>query len=327
MKKAQNILIAGFGDIGKRVAEKLRNSRHYRIKALVRKTNVLSRQPKNARFHGVQLLRGDLSNFRSLQKLTGFADTVLHFAPPPSTGKSDTHTQNLLAALGGKQRSPHRRFHHDSHRSTRARPRMLPRRIIYISTTGVYGNCNGEWIDETRPVKPQSERAYRRVDAERRLRKWGRLHSVSITILRAPGIYAKDRLPLDRLLRLTPALIPEDDVFTNHIHASDLTSAVMKAVEQRRSKQFRVFNVVDDSQLRMGDYFDQVADAFGLTRPPRISRLAAEREITPMLFSFMRESRRIGNARAKRELKIVLQYPTLASVLRGVQLSAKTLLN
>ena len=136
-----------------------------------------------------------------------------------------------------------------------------------------------------------------------------------------------DRLPLDRLLRLTPALIPEDDVFTNHIHASDLTSAVMKAVEQRRSKQFRVFNVVDDSQLRMGDYFDQVADAFGLRRPPRISRLEAEREITPMLFSFMRESRRIDNARVKRELKIILQYPTLASVLRGVHPPAKTLLN
>ena len=192
---------------------------------------------------------------------------------------------------------------------------MLPRRIIYISTTGVYGNCNGEWIDETRPVKPESARAKRRVDAERRLKTWGRVHGVSITILRAPGIYAEDRLPLERLRQQTPVLAAADDVYTNHIHADDLAAAVIKAMQQRWPKQHRIFNVVDDSELRMGDYFDQVADAFGLARPPRISRLEAQQRITPMLLSFMRESRRIGNARIKRELKVVLKYPTWASLL------------
>ena len=325
MKKVQNILIAGFGDIGNRVAEKLRGSRHYRVKALVRKSSSLSRPQKIAQRHGVQLLRGDLSNFRSLQKLSGLAETILHFAPPPGTGKSDTHTQHLLAALSASRSSIHRRFPHNSPRSALARPRMLPRRIIYISTTGVYGNCNGEWINETRPVKPESARARRRVDAERRLRKWGRLHHVSITILRAPGIYAEDRLPLNRLQRQTPVLMPADDVFTNHIHANDLAAAVISAMQQRWPKQYRIFNVVDDSHLRMGDYFDQVADAFGLKRPPRISRLDAAREIAPMLLSFMRESRRIDNTRAKRELKLVLKYPTLTSLLRSVQPSAQDL--
>ena len=311
MKKAQNILIVGFGDIGQRVARKLRRSRHYQVMALVRKTSALLRDPELAKSLSVQLVRGDLNSPRSLQKLTGRADTILHFAPPPATGESDTHTQNLLAALSA-DRMPARRI---SRRFPQMRPAMLPRRIIYISTTGVYGNCNGEWIDETRPVKPESARAKRRVDAERRLKTWGRVNGVSITILRTPGIYAEDRLPLERLRQQTPVLAAADDVYTNHIHADDLAAAVIKAMQQRWPKQHRIFNVVDDSELRMGDYFDQVADAFGLARPPRISRLEAKQRIAPMLLSFMRESRRIGNARIKRELKVVLKYPTWASLL------------
>ena len=312
MKKARNTLIAGFGDIGQRVAEKLHNSRHYRVTALVRKNSTLSRHPEKIRSFDIRLIRGDLSDVRSLQKLAGLADTVLHFAPPSGTGKYDTHTRNLLAAL-----SSHSRVRH-------AQPGMLPRRIVYISTTGVYGNCFGAWIDETRPLNPESTRAIRRVDAERCLRKWGRLHRVSITILRAPGIYAEDRLPLERLKLQTPTLTQAEDVFTNHIHADDLASAVINAMRQRWPKQYRVFNVVDDSQLRMGDYFDQVADAVGVKRPPRISRLDAEREIAPKLLSFMRESRRIGNARVKRELKLVLRFPTLADVLSSLQATNQT---
>ena len=307
MKNAQKILIAGFGDIGERVARKLHDARHYRVTALVRETSGKSRHPKFAASLGVQLMRGDLSKRRSLQKLTGLADTILHFAPPPDTGQSDTHTANLLAALSGV------------HRSSLIQPKMLPRRIVYISTTGVYGNCHGEWIDETRQLKPESQRAKRRVDAERRLRKWGRLHGVSITVLRAPGIYALDRLPLDRLKRQTPVLVATEDVFTNHIHADDLAAAVVNAIRQLCPKRCRVFNVVDDSQLQMGDYMDAVADAFGLARPPRISRAEAEKRIAPLLLSFMRESRRIDNARVKRELKLTLKYPTLATVLAAVK--------
>ena len=311
MKKAQNILIVGFGDIGKRVARRLQSSRHYQVKALIRKTSSLARHPTFTSRFGVQLVRGDLNDLRSLQKLAGHTDTILHFAPPPATGKSDTNTQHLLSALSAKHQSA--RLSVD--RVPQSRPRMLPRRIVYISTTGVYGNCHGDWIDETRATMPDSARAKRRVDAEHRLQKWGRLHGVAITVLRAPGIYAEDRLPLERLRRQTPVLIASEDVFTNHIHAEDLSTAVIKAMRQRWPKRYRVFNVVDDSQLRMGDYFDQVADAFDMKRPPRISRTEAEQRISPMLLSFMRESRRIGNARVKRELKLELLYPTIKSLM------------
>jgi nucleoside-diphosphate-sugar epimerase len=196
---------------------------------------------------------------------------------------------------------------------------MLPRRIVYISTTGVYGNCHGAWIDETRPTNAESARAKRRVDAEHRLQKWGRKHRVAITILRAPGIYAQDRLPLHRLTQRMPVLIDADDVYTNHIHADDLADAVINAIRQPRPKQFRIFNVVDDNDLRMGDYFDQVADVFGLLRPPRISRQNAEMQLAPMMLSFMCESRRIDNARVKRELKLAFRYPTLAITLANLR--------
>ncbi len=312
MKKVHNILIVGFGDIGQRVAQQLRGSCRYRMTALIRRSTMSSIARASARLLGVHCVRGDLGDLRSLQQLTALADTVFYFAPPPGTGNSDAHTRNLLAALSGVD--PRRL------RAAAMKRRMLPRQIIYISTTGVYGDCKGEWIDETRPVRPQSARALRRVDAERQLRAWGLHYGVDITVLRAPGIYAEDRLPIDRLNRQTPVLIAEDDVFTNHIHADDLARATVIAMRQRWPKRFRVFNVVDDSQLRMGDYFDQVADAFGLKRAPRISRADAEERIAPMLLSFMRESRRVSNARIKREMKLVLKYPTLASVLSSARL-------
>jgi nucleoside-diphosphate-sugar epimerase len=311
MKKAQNILIAGFGDIGRRVARQLRGSQRYRMTALIRRSTRSSTARISARLLGVQFVRGDLGNPRSLQRLIPHTDTVLYFAPPPGSGNYDTHTKNLLAALSGVD--PRRL------RAAPMKRRMLPRQIIYISTTGVYGDCKGEWIDETRPLRPQSARAKRRVHAERQLRAWGLENCVDITVLRAPGIYAEDRLPVDRLRRQTPVLMADEDVFTNHIHADDLARAAINAMRQRWPKQFRVFNVVDDSQLRMGDYLDQVADAFGLQRPPRIGFADAAKHISPMLLSFMRESRRISNARIKREMKFVFKYPTSASVLSNVR--------
>ena len=313
MKKAQKILIAGFGDIGKRVAGILGICRCYQMMALVRKNNALMHDPATARLLKVTMIRGDLRNTRTLEKLPGTIDTLLHFVPPPGTGVCDVHTRNLLAALEKRK---------NLCKQTR-RVSMLPRRIVYISTTGVYGNCHGDFIDETRPVRPESARAKRRVNAERQLYKWGRSHGVAITVLRAPGIYAAERLPLERLKRKTPVLIETDDVFTNHIHADDLARAVVRAMNQQRPKKFRVFNVVDENQLRMGDYFDLVADTFGLSRPPRVSRSEAPGVIASTLISFMSESRRIGNARLKRELKFQLKYPTLESTFTELRSAGK----
>lgn len=277
------VLIVGSGDVARRAIPWL--AQRFTVFALSRSAatgDVLRRL-------GARVIVGDLDDRRSLRRLSGIADHVLHFAPPPAHGHMDTRTRNLLAALGMRA--------------------SLPQRIIYISTTGVYGDCGGAWMDETRPCRPASARARRRVDAEARLRRFGRRSGVSVGVLRAPGIYADDRLPLDRLRRGDPVLRAPDDVFTNHIHADDLAQAASLALF--RAAPCRVYNAVDSSALKMGDYFTLVADAFGLPRPPRMARDEIVRHLPPMTLSFMSESRRIANRRFLRELRLRLRYPSV----------------
>lgn len=279
----QNILIVGSGDVARRILSRL--ARRYRVHALLRDA---SRAP-GWRAAGARPVIADLDDRASLKRLAGLADLILHLAPPPRHGLRDTRTRNLLAALG--------------------KGKSLPRRLVYVSTTGVYGDCAGAWIDETRRLNPQNSRARRRVDAEHSLRQWAVQTGVEVCILRAPGIYAADRLPVERLGKGVPALIAADDVFTNHIHADDLAAACIAALSH--GGNCRTYNVVDDSDLRMADYFDRVADAFALPRPPRLPYDALEQRLSPLQMSFMGESRRIGNRRLKKELKLRLAYPTV----------------
>ncbi len=285
----QKILIVGSGDVARRIHSLI--ARRCRVYALLR-------DPAHAgawRKAGAMPVIADLDNRQSLARLQGLADVVLHLAPPPGEGRLDTRTRHLLAALG--------------------KGKSLPRRLIYVSTTGVYGDCAGAAIDETRALRPESARAQRRVDAEACLRAWGREVGVAVSILRAPGIYAADRLPIERIQRALPALAAGDDVFTNHIHADDLAAACVAAI--RRGRANRTYNVVDDSDMKMADYFDAVADAFELPRPPRVSREEARQQLSPVQMSFMRESRRIGNRRLKDELKLCLAYPDVQAGIKA----------
>jgi nucleoside-diphosphate-sugar epimerase len=213
----------------------------------------------------------------------------VHFAPPPDRGARDSRTAHLIAAL--------------------AKRGSLPQQFVYISTSGVYGDCNGELVAETRPARPQTGRAQRRADAERQLREWGRRSSVRVSILRVPGIYAANRLPLARLERGTPALQAEDDAFVNHVHADDLARIAVAALHFGGGG--RAYNAADDAPIRMGDYFDLVAERCGLTRPRRVTRAEADRLIPRNQLTFMDESRRLVNRRMKRELRLRLRYPTV----------------
>ncbi len=195
-----------------------------------------------------------------------------------------------------------------------ARTRAGRLKLVYASTTGVYGDCEGARIDETRPVRPANARAKRRVAAERRLRHATARGALTASIARIPGIYAASRLPLARLAKGTPALVEDDDVYTSHIHADDLAAIMVRLAA--RGRPARVIHASDDSELKMGDYFDRVADAFGLARAPRVRREEAERRLDPMLLSFMRESRRLANRRLKRELGVRLRYPSVDDFLR-----------
>ena len=284
------LLIVGCGDIGLRVLKLLRG--RWRVLAL---TSTPSRREALRQAGAVPLL-GNLDDAATLGRLGGLADAVLHLAPPPSSGEHDTRTRHLLQALarGGRVR-----------------------RIVYASTSGVYGDCGGARFDETRAVQPATARARRRVDAEAQLRWFGRRSGVAVSLLRIPGIYAADRdggHPRERLQRGTPVLRAADDVYTNHIHADDLARACVAALY--RGLPQRVLHVSDDTELRMGEYFDLAADLCGLPRPPRISRAEAATQLSPMQLSFMSESRRLDNRRLKRELKLRLRYPTVAEGLR-----------
>jgi nucleoside-diphosphate-sugar epimerase len=280
------LLIVGCGDIALRALPQL--ARNYEVFGLVRAVA----QADRIAALGAIPLTGDLDHPATLAALAGVADLVLHLAPPGESGERDQRSANLIAAL-----------------STRPL-----RRLVYISTSGVYGDCGGAWVDEDRPLAPQTVRALRRVDAERSLLAWGKQSGVAVAVLRVPGIYAAERLPLAQLKRASPVLRAEDDVYTNHIHADDLAGICLAALE--RGAPGRVYNASDDSEIKMGDYFDLVADRARLPRPPRIARTAAEAgAIAEGLLSFMRESRRLVNTRMKAELGVRLRYP---SVYEGV---------
>ncbi len=279
------LLIVGCGDIGLRVARLLAG--RYRLLAL---TSSAARCDE-LRALGIVPLLGNLDQPETLARLGGLADTVLHLAPPAAAGASDERTAHLLQALARRGRIG---------------------RLVYASTSGVYGDAQGERFDETRAVRPATDRAQRRVDAERRVRWFGRAFGARVTVLRIPGIYAADRAgghPRERLARGTPVLAAADDGYSNHIHADDLARACVATL--LRGLPQRVLHVCDDSEMKMGDYFDLAADLCGLPRPPRITRAEAQAQLSPMLLSFMSESRRLDNRRMKRELRLKLRYPTV----------------
>lgn len=284
--RRQRLLIVGCGDVGLRVAGQL--GARMRVIALTSSPGRVD----ELRTRGILPVLGDLDQPHTLARLAGIATRVVHLAPPPSEGWTDPRTRALVAVL---------------------RRRCAPQVVVYGSTSGVYGDCAGEVVNETRTTWADTPRARRRVDAERAVRFLGRSSGVRSSILRIPGIYAPDRpggTPRTRLLKGTPVLVAADDVYTNHIHADDLARACIAAVWRGRPQ--RIYNVNDDSQMRMGDYFDLAADLYGLPRPPRVPRSTAQNELPLMLLSFMAESRRMDNSRLKSELRLNLRYPTVA---------------
>lgn len=291
------MLIIGCGDVGQRVAREL--SPRVRLMAL---TSSPEKMPAMRRA-GITPLLGNLDQPATLRRLAGLATRVLHLAPPPGHNpdwRNDPRTQALMRVL---------------------RLRSLPQSLVYGSTSGVYGDCEGARVDETWRVSPHTPRAQRRVDAEAHVRHFGRATGTRAHVLRIPGIYATDRdngTPRGRLLKGTPVLRREDDVFTSHIHADDLARACIAALW--RGKPQRLSNVCDDTQLLMGDYFDLAADLYELPRPPRVARDTANEKLPLMLLSFMRESRRLNNRRMKKELKLVLRYPTVREGLCGLRI-------
>ena len=287
----RRLLVVGCGDIGLRLVQMLRG--RWRIYALSRSAEKL----EPLRVLGAVPVVADLDRLETLERLAGLAHDVVHLVPPPRYGSRDTRTANVIRALtkGGS----------------------IPQRLVYLSTSGVYGDCRGALVSETWPSTPLSPRARRRADAERALRRWGAESGAHVTVLRVPGIYASERLPTARLEAGTPVLESGEDAYTNHIHADDLARILFAALV--RGKAGRTYNASDDTSMKMGDYFDLVADRFGLPHPPRVSWKSARDCVPETLLSFMRESRRLSNVRLKKELRVRLRYPSVSEGIAGTR--------
>lgn len=281
------LLIVGCGDVGLRLVRLL--GARWRVFAVTSQIEHCAR----LRQAGAVPIVANLDQPASLARLRGLAPWVVHLAPPEAQGEHDRRTRHLVAALGAVAR------------------------MVYVSTTGVYGDCSGALVRESRPVAPATARARRRVDAEAVLRGYARATGCQLSILRAPGIHdSAGRLPLRRLQQRTPALAAVDDVHTSHIHADDLARIVLLALGRGRS--CRVYHAADDTRMKMGDYFDSVADALGMERAPRVARAALAELVSPLQMSFMSESRQIDNSRLKAELRVRLHYPDVGATLAAL---------
>ena len=290
----KQVVISGCGDIGKRVAQRWQ-ARGAHVMALSRHAE----KSKQLQALGIEALAADLDDPASLQHLP-LKDTVLyHFAPPPAEGETDPRLHNLLNAITEGN---------------------LPEVIVMISTTAVYGDCGGDWVSEVSPTQPQTARGLRRLDAEMALSHWGKHHHVPTIILRVPGIYGPERLPLQRIQSGAPILREDQSPYTNRIHADDLAMVCVVAAEKAYAGA--IYNVSDGHPGTMSQYFKDIADAFGLPRPPEISREEAENAMSPGMLSYLRESRRIDNSKMLQDLGVELQYPDLAKglamIVRGI---------
>lgn len=283
------IRIMGCGDIGRRVARLYLQEGIQPIGWVKSDTSL-----QLGLAQGIAMRQGDVDTGSFYSAYTLYDTAVYWFMPPPNTGVIDSRLRRFLNAVGA----------------------VVPRMVL-ISTTGVYGDCQGRWIDESEPVKPQADRAKRRLDAEQALHAWAMRFGREYVILRVPGIYALDRLPLERLRRQEPVIKAEESPWTNRIHADDLALIAKHAMEG--APNGAIYNATDGHPSTMTDYFNQIADYAGLPRPPQISLNQAHGSVSEGMLSYLQESRRIHNDKLLKELGIKLQHPSLASALRAAK--------
>lgn len=283
------LCIIGCGDIGSRVA-RLAMEEGTRVVALSRNMSKCAGLKDSA----VQMLQGDLDDPASLLEIDLNGAALLYAAPPPGGGIEDSRVKNFLAAIDKGN---------------------CPARIVYIGTTSVYGDCGCETVTEERPLHPANHTARRRADAEERFRNWGKEHGVDVIILRVAGIYGPGRIPMDRITNRHPLLDNAEAGQSNRIHAEDLATVCMKAIDMAADGE--IFNVCDGEAGTLTDYFNTITDLLGLPRLPQVPLSEARSVMTPLMFGYMSESRRISNRKMIEKLGITLKYPTMREGLRN----------
>ncbi len=279
----KTVLIVGCGDIGERVA-RLYEQKKVPVAGLVRSAESVAR----LRQAGITPVQVDLAKNAFSGDLPTADATVFYLAPPPGEGDSDPLIHRFLDFIP---------------------PDALPQKLMLLSTTAVYGDCQGEWITEQRPVNPQTVRGRRRLDAEQTTREWSANTGVPIVILRVGGIYGPGRLPLARIKKRLPILCEAESPYTNRIHQDDLASVCLAAAEHGRAGE--VYNVSDGQPGTMSRYFKDIAKAHGLPVPPEVSLEKAQQVMSAGMLSYFKESRRLDNRKMVEELGVVLRFPDL----------------
>lgn len=213
--------------------------------------------------------------------------SVYYMVAPQKTGETDLRSEAVI-----------------NHMSDRG---IRPKKVVLISTTGVYGDCNGEWVTELSETKPQTERGKRRLNSEQQWLHWGKLSNVPVVVLRVPGIYANSRLPRERIAQKIPVVRPEECGFTNRIHADDL--ALMCVAAMRKANAGEVFNATDGVPGKISEYLTEAAKVLGLESPPEISMDEGQSILSSGMLSYLSESRKISNDKILRILNFDLRYP------------------
>jgi nucleoside-diphosphate-sugar epimerase len=289
------VLIAGCGDIGQRVAG-LCQQQQLPVSGLVRSTASVQRLQQA----GINPLPVDLAQTEKPAALPTAGATIFYLAPPPSAGDTDPLIRHFLGAIPND---------------------TSPEKLVLLSTTAVYGDCQGEWITEAHPVNPQTARGRRRLDAEQAVRDWSAHSSVPVIILRVGGIYGPGRLPLARIKQGLPILHESESPYTNRIHQDDLAQICIAAAQ--RGKAGEIYNVSDGQPGTMSRYFKDIARAHGLTLPPEVDLAEAQNVMSAGMLSYLKESRRLDNQKLIAELGVVLRYPNLEAGLADRETALK----
>jgi len=278
------MILGGSGDVGRRIVK-------YLIEAGLESNNIAA----FVNSESSQLKANELGISAHIIDLDDLSDdlkncnrTQLYYTvAPQKSGHEDLRTANVIKQFEMNQ--------------------VLPEKVILISTTGVYGDCGGDWVDEQSDTKPQTDRGKRRLSSEQQWLQWGSRHSVPVSVLRAPGIYAHSRIPKARIAKRIPVVAEDECGYTNRIHADDLARACILAM--RKAPHQQIYNATDGSPGKITQYLQAAAQVLGIPPLPEISMQQAQQELSQGMLSYLQESRKISNRKLIDELGFELRHP------------------
>lgn len=287
----KSVVIVGCGDIGKRIAQLLIENDHEAkdIFAIVK-----SQQSKlQCEALGVQAVQLDFDALDLLPEYIHGAD-LFYLVPPQTEGVTDFRNRKFIQCLVNQK--------------------LIPNKIVLVSTTGVYGDKQGKWVSEQTSTLPTTDRAKRRLNAEFQWQQQSTLNGFGFTILRVASIYSNSRIPRHRINNCEPIVFANECGYSNRIHADDLTNIIIAALDDDTNGE--VFNVSDGTPGKISDYIQEAALVIDAKSLPEISMKEAKEVLSDGMLSYLSESKKVSNQKMLNKLKVALRYPDFRVGLR-----------